>query len=151
LPLFYLLNLPQTLEMAKLVLSFQENEFDFGLLAISAHIKDYRICWEINNFLGLDLQRSDDLELKTSSGIASFSFFSYYNEETNIFIYLLGNRSAGGMLIPEKKQADFFLIIKEATNTYYNEILKELKKLPNVLAVYSLNPSELKSKNNLLF
>jgi len=137
--------------MAKLVLSFQENEFDFGLLAISTHIKDYRICWEINNFIGLDLQRSDDLELKTSSGIASFSFFSYYNEDTNISVYLLGNRSTGGLLIPEKKQADFFLIIKDATEDYHNEKLIELKKLPNVLAVYSLNPLELKSKNNLLF
>lgn len=137
--------------MAKLVLSFQENEFDFGLLAISTHIKDYRICWEINNFIGLDLQRSDDLELKTSSGIASFSFFSYYNEDTNISVYLLGNRSTGGLLIPEKKQADFFLIIKDATEDYHNEKLIELKKLPNILAVYSLNPLELKSKNNLLF
>ncbi len=137
--------------MAKLVLSFQENEFDFGLLAISTHIKDYRICWEINNFLSLDLQRSDDLELKTSSGITSFSFFSFYNEETNISFYLLGNRSTGGLLIPEKKQADFFLIIKDATEDYHNEKLIELKKLPNVLAVYSLNPLELKSKNNLLF
>lgn len=66
-------------------------------------------------------------------------------------VYLLANRSEGGLLIPEKKQIDFFLIIKEADESYYNEILLKLKKLPNILAVYAINPSELKSKNNLLF
>ncbi|CAG0959563.1 hypothetical protein FLAV_00625 [Flavobacteriales bacterium] len=137
--------------MAKLVLSLSENEFDFGLLAICSHIKDYRIGWEINRYLNLDLQRIDDLELKTPLGITSFSFFSCFNEDTNVSVYLLANRSEGGLLIPEKKQVDFFLIIKEADESYHNEVLLELKKTPNILAAYAINPSELKSKNNLLF
>lgn len=137
--------------MAKLVLSLNEDEFDFGLLAICSHIKDYRMGWEINRHLNFDLQRIDDIELKTPAGITSFSFFSYFNEETKVSVYLLANRSEGGLLIPEKKQVDFFLIIKEADESYYNEILLKLKKLPNILAVYAINPLELKSKNNLLF
>ena len=39
----------------------EEYEYDFDLYGISSHEKDYRICWAINNSLGLSLERTGDV------------------------------------------------------------------------------------------
>ena len=38
----------------------EEYEYDFDLYGISSHEKDYRICWAINNSLGLSLERTTE-------------------------------------------------------------------------------------------
>ena len=38
-----------------------ENEFDFSLLGISCHAKDYRISWALNNSLNIKLKKEDDI------------------------------------------------------------------------------------------
>lgn len=137
--------------MAKVVLKWQEEDFDFDLLAISAHLKDYRLCWLLNSSLGLDLQRDADYELKNEAGTALFSFFSFTDEENDVSIYLLANRSENGMLIPEKKQTDYFLLIKNDLGETYADLSSKIKTLPNILVVQAVDPNTLKSKNNLLF
>jgi len=44
-----------------------EYDFDFVLIGISSHEKDYRICWALNNVLGLDLTKKNSLEIKSKN------------------------------------------------------------------------------------
>lgn len=137
--------------MAKIILTFEEN-FDFFLLAISSHVKDYRISWSINQSLGIDLEKVENLEIKSKNENLSFSLYSYYKEEDKNEYFLIGNRSIKGYLLPEEKQIDFLLQVKGPLKKKEKDVLVEkLGKLPLILKLYELNANQLKSKKNLIF
>ena len=42
----------------------EEYDYDFTLIGISCHAKDYRICWSINQRFGYDFEKQEhDLEM----------------------------------------------------------------------------------------
>ena len=52
--------------MAKLKLD-SDPDPDVFLIAISSHVNDYRLCWSLNNSLGIDLgRRKKDIEEELS-------------------------------------------------------------------------------------
>jgi hypothetical protein len=53
-------------------------------------------------------------------------------------------------LIPEKKEIDYFLKFNPGNITCKN-CLEILRKIPQISACYELDPSQLISKNNLIF
>ena len=94
----------------------EEYEYDFSLLGICCHEKDYRLCWAVNSSLDLNLSKSGkDIELifnKKSKPDASFPMFSYINNVNSNEYYLIGNKCERNWLIPEKSHIDFFLMVK---------------------------------------
>ncbi len=136
--------------MPKFTLEIEE-DFDFCLLSIFSHVKDYRLCWEINQTLGYDLQKDPNLSLIFKGNEQEHSLFSYSDEENQIDFYLIGNRSDSGWLIPEEK-CDYFLLIKgHIKEEQFSALSKELNQLKHVLASAELNVESLKSKENLIF
>ncbi|NQY66898.1 MAG: IPExxxVDY family protein [Flavobacteriales bacterium] len=134
--------------MKKLVLE-TEDDFDFALIAISCHAKDYKICWSINKEFKFNLKREEDILIKNRNEDISYSLYIYDDELRHCTVHLIENRSGLGYLIPEQKQADYFVLVKG----YFDEVeemIKRLKKIDVVLTAYSLDPTSLKSKNNLL-
>ena len=93
-----------------------EYEYNFNLIGISCHEKDYRLCWAINQSLKISLEKEDEnLEVLSNKtkGMSSHSLYYYKNEDTKNEFYLIKNRSSFGILIPEQSQADYLLMIKE--------------------------------------
>ncbi len=139
--------------MSKKLLTL-EYEYDFNLIGISCHEKDYRLCWHINQALHIDLIKIDSLEiyLPKEKIKCFFSLFLYEDEENQRSIYLLSNRSSYGLLIPEQKQTDYFIIVKGSfMQGEKSPFLKDLKKIPIILALFDIDPNKLKSKKNLIF
>lgn len=137
--------------MAKLTLEIVE-DYDFELLGICSHIKDYRLSWSINQNLGFDLIKEADLELNQKSEVQCYSFFSFIDDENLVEYYLISNRCENGLLIPEEKKSDYFLLIKGVLRGgEKEEILKQISSLKHVLTIYEIEVNTLKSKNNLLF
>ena len=139
--------------MAKLVLNI-EYDFDFILIGISCHEKDYRLSWTINNKLGIDLSKEKDLEIdvKKHKEPMAHSFFAFEEEDQFKQFYLINNRGTKGLLIPEQKQADYFLIIKgKVSPEEKTAYLKNVNDIPMILMAFDIIPSTLKSKENLLF
>lgn len=131
-----------------------EYEYDFTLIGISCHEKDYRLCWNINNALHIELTKIESLENYSPKEKAKglFSLFSYEHEESQRTYYLLSNRSQYGVVIPEQKQTDYFIIIKGSFFESDKAVLMdELKKIPIILTSFEINPNSLKSKKNLIF
>lgn len=136
--------------MAKFTLEIQE-DYDFSLLSIFSHVKDYRLSWEINQSLHFDLQKDENLSLNLKGNEQEHSLFSYYDEENQIDYFLIGNRSESGWLIPEEK-CDYFLLIKgHIKDNEFKALGQELNQLKHVLATTVVNVEELKSKENLIF
>jgi len=131
-----------------------EYDYDFVLIGICCHEKDYRICWALNSKLGLELSKAPDFEIKDKKykDPSRYSLFEYIKEEQYIEFYVIANKSQQVLLIPEHKQADYFLLIKGIVTTGQKEtIIKDIREIPMILTAFDIDPNELKSKQNLLF
>lgn len=125
-------------------------DYDFDLYGIITVEKSHRLCWLLEKELGFNLLRMDDLELMKKGKIISFTRYKDEsidsdNNETN---YLISNKSAGNFFIPERKETDFFLIVRNFPD---DGLLNKLKKINNLQAVFYLDPNKLNSKENLIF
>ena len=138
--------------MAKHKLLFEE-EYDFQLIGICSSHSDYRLCWGINNGLEIQLEKGTDYSVvEKKDGEHLHSYYEYYDEEEHIEYYLIKNVSNNFQrLIPEKDQIDYFLVIKNNFVREINDILIRLKEIESILTAFIFDPSELKSKGNLVF
>jgi hypothetical protein len=132
-----------------------EVEYDFVLIGISCHEKDYRLCWGINSVVDFNLERSDKelhtLPTKKKSEISYHSLFSYFESENESECHLIVNRSSTGFLIPEKPQADYLFLIKDEGAIDIIELNLRIKSIPFVLTTFIIDVDTLKSKDNLIF
>ena len=103
----------------------EEYEFDFFLLGISSHEKDYRICWAINNILEISLEKEDrdiEVSVKKSNRTSLHSMYTFYDDNQETIYRLIANRSNLGFLVPETPQADYFLQISEGYHLDFEKI-----------------------------
>lgn len=139
-------------------------DYDFLLIGICTHAKDYRLCWEINKILEIKLERVDDTMLNThtkdfsvkkgtSHGeLSAYSIYFCEEEESNNCFHVISNKSSNGILIIEQKQVDYFLRIKGNNDSDYQvELIKKLKNISIVLTAYEIDLNKLKSKHKFLF
>jgi hypothetical protein len=137
--------------MSKILLNLEE-DYSFLLIGISCHTKDYRLCWELNKVLNFDLVRTNDLEISTKKKeIDSYSFYEFIDAENYLDYYLISNRGNNTYLIPEQKTVDFFLMINGNLSKQNLQILlNNINSLSLVLTSFTIDPNQLKSKQNLL-
>jgi len=137
--------------MAKLTLEVEE-DYDFELVGICSHVKDYRLSWEINKALEFDLEKDDNYEINVKGDKQSYSFFSFIDDENLVEFYLINNRCSNGILIPEEKKSDYFLMIRGVLRGgHKEELIEKISNIKNVLTTYDIEVDQLKSKSNLLF
>lgn len=140
--------------MNKKVLKF-ELDLDFVLIAVTSTQKDYRICYLINKYLDFNFVRMDDLEVNIyqhPSLPVAFSMYQYYWEASETSFYFIANRGSDGLLIPEMREADYFLMIKNYIDEEdLNNIINGLNRIPEIVAAIKIDPKRIKSRENLLF
>jgi hypothetical protein len=140
--------------VGKTILKLDDDDpFDFILAGIACQHKDYRLCHELNAVLEIELARDNDYEIFNGRRMEklTFPFFRYKNEEGDRY-FLLSNKSKPGLLIPEQKQIDYFLMIKENVKRINEpELLNKLKSMKVILGIFKFDPKQLKSRDNLLF
>lgn len=129
-----------------------EEDYDFEIIGISCHAKNYKLCWTINNTLDINLIRLNDLDIIKKNEDLSFSFYEYIDKENNIEYYLIGNKCEKGFLIPEKQSVDYFIILKGQTDSKLTtKITTILNKQEIILMAHRIDVATLKSKKNLIF
>ncbi|MGB0165675.1 MAG: IPExxxVDY family protein, partial [Luteibaculum sp.] len=92
-----------------------EDEFDCDLLGIACHLNNYRMCWLINTALQSNLKRSEKpLQVWHSEDLSSqHTYYSGENTYWKSTLNLVQNKSKENRyLVPEKKVADYILIIR---------------------------------------
>lgn len=129
-------------------------DFDFRLIGISCHSKDYRLCWALNNQLEIQLEkvhRENAASGLKKNGIAIESLYTYFDEESHSAYQLLYNKHNNNLLLPEQKLADFLLIIDQMNEEFFENLLKKIKEIDLVNTAFVIDVSTLKSKENLIF
>jgi hypothetical protein len=156
-----------------------EYDYDFVLIGISSHEKDYRFCWALNNKLKLELSKKESLEIKRKKQTTPsyFSFFTFDDKDQYKEYSVLANFSeskslaitedtlfgkAGKLkaddqrenefLIPEHKQMNYLFVINgEMEDEEVQEIIRQIKEIDIVLTAIRIDPKTLRSKQNLIF
>lgn len=138
--------------MSKKILKVDYN-YDISIIGISSSLRDYRLCWFINNQLPVKFTRIDDLLIYSDFGEESYhSCFKFGLENSETDLYLLSNKSGNSYIVPEMKESDYFILSTESLlDEDQKELLLLLNKLDIIQAAYPIDPYSLKSKENLFF
>ena len=134
-----------------------EFEFDFSLLGIISAAKEYKLAWQLNKQLEIELNKVNDIELEFIKG-PSLLISNYLYETEHSFMRLLKNRSMrefdsqAAFLIPELKRFDFLIMFQGFQSTFSDGELKtKLSSVPAIQYVQEIALEKLKSKENLIF
>jgi hypothetical protein len=155
-----------------------EYDYDFVLIGISSHEKDYRFCWALNNKLKLELSKKESLEIKGKKQTTPsyFSFFTFDDQDqyteysvlanfseskqlavTENTLFGTGEKVKGGQsenefLVPEHKQLNYFFVIRgEMDDAEVEALIQEIRGIDIVLTAIRIDPKTLRSKQNLIF
>jgi hypothetical protein len=138
----------------KQTLKLKVNEsVNYRLIGISSHENDYRLVWAVNNELKMQFVKTENLtvhnlKLKTS---LEFSRYTCHDEERYLKYYLISNRCPDGFLFPDIKNIDFLVqIFGEMSDNDIQDLVKRVKKVTIVSAVFLLQPSTIKGITKIL-
>ncbi|HLF34818.1 MAG TPA: IPExxxVDY family protein [Cyclobacteriaceae bacterium] len=130
-------------------------DYDFELLGITCHSREYKLAWELNRQLGIRLIKQDDITLDlVREGQLIFS--NYLFENGPVQYKLIRNKSVNqsdnkvAFLLPELQNFDFLFIIKGNPGGDIG-IISKIKGIPLVNFVSRFEISDIKAKENLIF
>ena len=125
----------------------------YTLTGISCHLRDYRLSYLLNENLGFEMVRLEDLPCITPGAKESspFSLFRWKDEDHYNVYYLLANRSGESLLIPQMRQADFLLLVEGPfKKKQQDELLARLRRVPNINTAFGIPFSSVKNYENIL-
>ena len=147
------------------------DDLNYSLLAVHCEMEDFRLAYFLNQSLATRLSRTkEDLDFLTS--LATFSVFEWSNPLLQTDWHLIKNNClvekvavSEGLfletndkswvkhsLIPEHNSVDYLLKIDNGGG-FINEkeILNKIQKISKVSTAYSIDVSQLNSKEHLIF
>jgi len=140
------------LDMEELTSEFFE---DARLLGIVAPLKDYQLCWHLNNKLRFRFRNNNDIEIQLSKKKRTYFFCVYQYDEPNssLIHYLYKNHFDGEYLLPEFRHLDFLWLMKgdAVSDEMLRELIHSIKTINSVQLVTELTNEKIKNKGNLVF
>lgn len=136
--------------MAVYTLEIEDN-YDFELIGISSHEKDYRLAWALNKRMDWKMIRIADVLIEQKNSVSSHAQFRYLHQLDHTIITMIDNNTPGGYLLPDASQFDYLIKIENARVDLGDVFLRKIKSAQFVLAAFELNIDKLKSKQNLLY
>jgi len=128
---------------------------DTRLLGIMAPIKDYQLCWHLNNLMGIDFRINNDIEIQLSKKDRNYFFAVYeFCEPTgSLSHYLYNNRFDGEYLLPEFKHLDFLWLMKGdvVNEESLLQTINDIKEISGVQLVIELRNEKIRNKEHLVF
>ena len=131
----------------KLHISF-DDFFDFKLLGISCAEKDYRLCWALNQHLGIDMVRLSNEGMPSREHLVDFPFFEFNDEEQGRIYRLLSNRFETRILMKELKNIDYLFLI-QGEDINLQEITELIGGIEFVFLATEIEIDKLKEKDLL--
>ncbi|MFH0866121.1 MAG: IPExxxVDY family protein [Bacteroidota bacterium] len=126
---------------------------DFTLVGIASHHRDYRLIWSMNEKMNLHMVKLVDLKIfnDKKSEIQEYSLYYYNEPQTFKTYYFIANQGEKGMIFPEHRQTNFFLLIKgNVSQEMKNDIVKQIYTIGIILTVHSIPLSSVKNIDNFL-
>lgn len=132
----------------------EEEEVEYDLIGICSSSPHYKLAWDLNKSLLLELEYSENLfeVYDKKRTLSSFPYFIQEIKEDLLSIYLIKNKLNGKTLIQELNQIDYFLIYVNNQFINTNDVLRQLKeKTSTIQAAFKFTPNDYPSTSNLIF
>lgn len=137
--------------MAKKLKLTAEQGPGFFLIGIACHLKDYRMALLLNQKLHFRFYRIEDLVSGEPGAGRQYAFFHHDHRDERRSYFLIENHHPEGRLVPEQKGVDYFMVIDDIPETAIIEgLLKSIKEIPQVMAVFVVDPAKIKNMDLLL-
>ena len=112
-----------------------EIKLDMTVLAVNSHVKGYNMCWHINKKLCINFIKKEIFIGENKESLSAFEV-EYENKK----ITLVNNRSKKRILVPEKKNVDFFIIVEpEILNAAKEEFISKLREISKILLIFEVD------------
>ena len=151
----------------------QINDFisdDYELIAVHSSLDDYKLAYMLNKELGVQLSKNlAYVEIAIPEGKSAFSNYIFDDEKNDVVWTLIENKTTiinsnkqttslfeqvdiTVFLLPEFKKADYLIKIENIDYGFDSEsIVDKIQEIKNVTTAYTIDITNLKSKNNLIF
>lgn len=142
-------------------------DHSYVLLALHSSLEDHAVAYALNKYLKTGFQRSrEDLDFSDRIRFPIFTWDDKLNERSWTLIAnrcSLENLEAANDLfkdesffsshyvVPEFKDVDYLIKIECGVEDIEEAIVKGIKEIPGIMAVYATDPNTLKSRKNLIF
>lgn len=143
-------------------------EHSYTLIAVHCSLADYQLAYQLNSKTYTKFKRIQDIDFYNNS--ISFSTYEWEDQKKDMLWNLVSNTSGIiasetnnntlfdketpiliNYLIPERKKTDYFIKIDgELMQKDTTDILNEINKIPQIITAYTIEPNQLKSRNNLI-
>jgi hypothetical protein len=122
-----------------------DDEQPFEVYGISTAFADYRLTWELNQMLGIHLEKEQqrfELFMPKIKAQHAFSYFSYEDQELLTRFFLIKNKQDQQLLQADRPMIDYFLVLKDNFSHKTEVLLEQLRKINGIVAVFSFNYEE---------
>jgi hypothetical protein len=128
---------------------------DTRLLGIVAPVKDYQLCWQINQLLRVKFRINNDLEIRLNKKQRSYYFgvYAFSEPRGSLSHYLYNNQFDGEYLLPEFKHLDFLWLMKGdyVSDETVKNLVDSIRHINGIQLVIELTNEKIKNKQHLIF
>lgn len=128
-----------------------EFAYDFELIGLTSSARGYKLAWEINHMLGINLVRKDDLKMTTREGDFFFIFFEHESSVNKVKLFRNKANEGDAFLVPDHSHLDYILYTKGDEDMNSKRLQEVLRNIPSIELVAFLPLAALKSKDNFIF
>ena len=128
---------------------------DTRLMGIVAPVKDYQLCWQLNQLLRFDFRTNNDIEIQLNKKHRQyyFSVFEYREPNNSLIHYLYNNQFDGEYLLPEFKHLDFLWLLKGdlVSDESLQELINTVRAINGIQLIVELTNEKIRNKDHLVF
>jgi len=140
------------MKKSKLIIEY---EYNFELFGISSGAKGYKLAWELNQKLGIQLVKQADLVVGFKNNVEkNFSFYAYERQINRLKLFknkTFENEVGKYFLIPEFPHFDFIILADMEEHYTHLQLIDLIKSIPAVQLISPIPLEGLKSKSNFIF
>ncbi|MDY0282121.1 MAG: IPExxxVDY family protein [Salinivirgaceae bacterium] len=140
--------------MAKKKLISEPDSYpDLNVMGLSTQIKDYRLAFLMNNLLGFNLKKLDDLPVFFTriNAVVYYPIFTFYDVEQRLYYCLIGNNNKQQPMIHSIKHADYLIFIKGyPEQTKMEELTSNLRAHNEIQLAFNAEKEKIKNLEDIM-
>ena len=112
---------------------------------VSSAFADYRLAWEFNQCLNINLTKSNEVfEVRSNKAkdLITFRYFSFFDDECLTRFYLIKNKQENGVFHAERPMIDYFLVLRENYSFEKEILIQKIRKINGIVAVFDFPEEE---------
>ena len=121
-----------------------DEEIEFPILGISTALNDYRLAWLLNENLDLSFQKENNVFTlpNKKKELKSYEYYLHQNEDDLSKFILVKNIQQGSVLFSDSEKLDFFLVLRENYIHPIEELIRDLRMINGIVAIFPFSSSE---------